>query len=112
MIGAPRRTNDLTSDIMDDDGAIMMFSNGGATARTIDMSTLIFHIEGPHGGVSLESFITIMENALKVLRDLDARLSETHREELTWYVSDIRMGSLEVGLEARARKNVIDVKHM
>lgn len=62
------------------------------------MTTLTLDIAGPKGKVPAASLVTILDASLKSLEDL--RASMTPSEEVTWYVTDLRVDSAVAVLTA------------
>ena len=67
------------------------------------MAKVTFTIEGPPGAVTLHAFVRAFENQLSILNGLDAALSSKPKGVLDWYVTDLRLGSLEVSIKSGYR---------
>ena len=65
------------------------------------MSRLRLPIQGETGKITLSSFVDILTSAGRILGDLDSAISKNPEGSLEWYVTDLRMGSLEAVIESR-----------
>lgn len=62
------------------------------------MTTLTLKIEGPPGRVPATALASVLTETLAILEDL--RRSVARGEPVTWYVTDLKMGSAEAALSA------------
>jgi hypothetical protein len=67
------------------------------------MAKVTFTIQGPPGAVTLHAFVTAFQHQLTILNSLDAALSGKGTPLLDWYVTDLRLGSLEASIKSGAR---------
>lgn len=67
------------------------------------MAKVTFTIEGPPGAVPLHAFLAVFHNQLLILNNLDAALSRQPKGLLDWYVTDLKLGSLEASLQSGFR---------
>jgi len=77
------------------------------------MAKVTFTIEGPPGAVTLHAFVSAFQNQLSILNGIDAALSSNSRGLLDWYVTDLRLGSLEVSIKSGYRDDdeVVPANH-
>jgi hypothetical protein len=61
-------------------------------------------LEGEPGTIALTSFIRALDNARALIEGVDAALSHNSRGVVEWYVEDLRIGSLQATLVAKARR--------
>ncbi len=67
------------------------------------MAKVTFTIQGPPGAVTLHAFLGAFQNQLTILNDLDAALSRKPNGLLDWFVTDLRLGSLEASIRSAYR---------
>lgn len=85
---------------------VLLLEFGGPSAySTVQMARVTFTIEGPPGAVTLRAFVSAFENQLAILSGVDAALSSKPRGLLDWYVTDLRLGSLEVSIRSGYRED-------
>lgn len=77
------------------------------------MAKVTFTIEGPPGAVTLHAFVSAFQNQLSILNGVDAALSSRSKGLLDWYVTDLRLGSLEVSLNSGYREDeeIVPLNH-
>ena len=68
------------------------------------MARLRLKIEGRSMQVSMDSFVRVMQQTIRILRELDRAVSRQNRNTLEWIVSDVGMGSVYWETESRVVK--------
>ena len=65
------------------------------------MTRLRLKIESRPKQVSMDSFVYVMQQSIKILRELDRAVSRQNRGTLEWIISDVGMGSIYLETESR-----------
>lgn len=73
------------------------------------LATVRLKLEGEAKSIPLRVFLTAVQSELKILADLDTAISGEPNGTLDWYVTDMRVGSLEVITESRPRSDYRDI---
>ena len=73
------------------------------------LATVRLKLEGEAKSIPLRVFLTAVQNELKILADLDTAISGEPKGTLDWYVTEMRVGSLEVVTESRSRSDYRDI---
>lgn len=72
------------------------------------MAKLALTIKGMLGAISLESFVTVINNSLDILKDLDSVISRQPRGSLDWIIERVSADSIGIEIESKARDPKID----
>lgn len=70
------------------------------------MATLQVSVRGQMGQMSVTSFVAILQRSVKVLQDLDRRISGERRGTVDWVINRVREGSVELEIASRPRRGV------
>jgi hypothetical protein len=72
------------------------------------MAKLALTVKGTLGAISLESFVTIINNSFDILKDLDSVISRQPRGSLDWVIDRVFADSIGIEIESKARDPKID----
>ena len=72
------------------------------------MAKLALTIKGMLGAISLESFVTVINNSFDILKDLDSVISRQPRGSLDWVIERVSADSIGIEIESKARDPKID----
>ena len=72
------------------------------------MAKLVLTVKGKVGAISLDSFLSVIDNSFGILKDLDSAISLQPRGSLDWIITDFHMGSLGVEVESKPRDPLKD----
>jgi len=67
------------------------------------MAKLVLTVKGMPGTISLDSFLTVINNSFGMLKDLDSAISLQPKGSLDWIIADIHIGSLSVEIQSKPR---------
>ncbi len=67
------------------------------------MAKLVFTVKGTLGNISLDSFITVINNSFEILKDLDIAISEQPQGSLDWMITSLHVGSLGIEVQSKPR---------
>lgn len=73
------------------------------------MATVRIKLEGEPKTIPLRVFLAAIDNELKILNDLDTAISGEPDGTLDWYITEMRVGSLEMVMESRPQPTYRDV---
>jgi len=72
------------------------------------MAKLVLTVRGMPGTISLDSFLTVINNSFGILKDLDSAISLQPKGSLDWIIADIYIGSLGVEIQSKPRDPLRD----
>lgn len=75
----------------------------------IQLATVRLKLEGEPKSIPLRVFLTAIQNELKILSDLDTAISGEPNGTLDWFVTEMRVASLEVVTESRPKSDYRDI---
>lgn len=61
-----------------------------------EMAKLLLTVKGELGRITLDSFLTVLNNSFGILKDLDSAISLQPKGSLDWIITDLHVGSLAV----------------
>ena len=67
------------------------------------MAQLVFKVEGKPETISLDSFLTIIDNSFRALKDLDSAISSEPNGSLDWLITGLAVSSLAVAVKSKAK---------
>lgn len=72
------------------------------------MAKLVFTVKGKLGTISLDSFLSVIDNSFGVLKDLDSAISLEPKGSLDWVITGLSVGSLALEVNSKARDPMKD----
>ncbi|MFC2009081.1 hypothetical protein ACFLUT_03405 [Chloroflexota bacterium] len=72
------------------------------------MAEIVFRMLGQEGTISVGSFVDVLQDSMRLVRELDSATSLKRTGALNWTISDLRTGSAVVSIKSRPKQADLD----